>query len=66
MRRKIVTPSVPNFIRVEVLRAFFMVPLSEFDDEELDEMAKQWRFALYENRDRQLGSPDAPEAKESK
>lgn len=50
---KIITPSVPNFVSVDVSGTFVARPLSEFNDFELDQIAKEWRFALYDNRERQ-------------
>ena len=55
MKFRIITPMVPNFVRIENMstHVYDSVPLTTLDDDELDEMAEQWRLSLYENRDRQ-------------
>lgn len=55
MKQTIITPRVPNFIRVQYVSGGneHTHPLTDFTDEELDEIAKNWRFDLYGNRERQ-------------
>ena len=52
MNKMIHIPKTPNFLRVEIGSQITTIPISDLDDDELDALAKAWRFALYENRDR--------------
>ena len=42
MKQKIVTPTVPNFIKVEVGKESVMLSVAEFNDEELTKIGEEW------------------------
>lgn len=42
MKQKIVTPTVPNFIKVEVGKESVMLSVAEFSEEELKKIGEEW------------------------
>lgn len=61
IKRKLITPRVPNFILIEsepVLRQdgwkeLPKVPVGDLTDETLEEIVREWRIALFRNAERQ-------------
>ncbi len=67
MKVRIVRPLVPNFLRVEIAGVFQTVSIAEMSDEQLDAIAKDWRFGLYENRNsKKAARPNATIASDTR
>ncbi len=49
-------PSVPNFIKTNI----GMVPITEFDEKELNQIGKDWTKMLIQKSKRQLTPPTKP------